>query len=65
MSVAMKCSEGLVLRHIKGITDPNMDPLQFVYQANRSVEDTINLGLHILLQHLDSLNSYTRNLFLD
>ncbi|KAL3042120.1 hypothetical protein OYC64_020131 [Pagothenia borchgrevinki] len=49
----MKSFERLVLSHIKSITDPLLDPLQFAYRANRSVDDAVNMALHFLLQHLD------------
>ena len=42
-----------------------MDPHQFAYQANRSVEDAINLAVHSTLQHLVSSNTYARMLFID
>ncbi len=45
--------EKLVLAHLKDITGPLLDPLQFAYRANRSVDDTVNMGLHYVLQHLD------------
>ena len=42
-----------------------MDAMQFAYWTNRSVDDTVNLGLHFILQHLDCWGSYTRILFVD
>jgi len=42
----------------KHITDPLLDPLQFAYTANRSVDDAINMALHFILQHLDSSETY-------
>ena len=39
------------------------DPLQFAYQAtdvpNRSADDAVNVGLHNILQHLNSPGTYT------
>ena len=63
--VAMKCLERLVLFHIKPFTAPHLDPLQFAYRANRSVDDAVNLGLHYALDHLDTPGSYVRMLFVD
>ena len=40
-SVVMKSFERLVLSHLKDITDPFLDPLQFAYRANRSVDDAV------------------------
>ncbi|KAI4888927.1 hypothetical protein NFI96_005928 [Prochilodus magdalenae] len=64
-SVVMKVFERLILAHLKSITDPLLDPLQFAYRANRSVDDVVNLTLHFILQHLDSHGNYARVLFVD
>ncbi len=64
-SVVMKSFERLVLAHLKDITGPLLDPLQFAYRANRSVEDAVNMGLHYILQHLDKPGTYARILFVD
>uniref|UniRef100_A0AAV2LG33 Reverse transcriptase domain-containing protein n=1 Tax=Knipowitschia caucasica TaxID=637954 RepID=A0AAV2LG33_KNICA len=61
----MKSFERLVLSHLKSLTSPLLDPLQFAYRANRSVDDAINLALHHILQHLDSPGTYARVLFVD
>ncbi|KAK9522982.1 hypothetical protein VZT92_019435 [Zoarces viviparus] len=61
----MKSFERLVLTHLKNITGPLLDPLQFAYRANRSVDDAVNMGLHYMLQHLDSPGTYARVLFVD
>ncbi len=57
-SVAMKSFERLVLAYLKDITGPLLDPLQFAYRANRSVDDAVNMGLHFILQHLDRPGTY-------
>ncbi len=64
-SVVMKSFEKLVLAHLKDITGPLLDPLQFAYRANRSVDDAVNMGLHYVLQHLDRPGAYVRILFVD
>ncbi|KAK3505641.1 hypothetical protein QTP70_021285, partial [Hemibagrus guttatus] len=64
-SVVMKSFERLVLSYLKDITDPLLDPLQFAYRANRSVDDAVNMALHFILQHLDFPGSYARILFVD
>ncbi|KAL6107434.1 uncharacterized protein ACO6RY_11070 [Pungitius sinensis] len=61
----MKSFERLVLSHLKSLTDPLLDPLQFAYRANRSVDDAVNMALHFILQHLDSPGTYARILFVD
>src|SRR4029434_2965331 len=42
-----------------------MDPLQFAYRANRSVDDAVNMALHFILWHLDSSGTYARILLVD
>ncbi len=64
-SVVMKSFERLVLAYLKDITGPLLDPLQFAYRANRSVDDVVNMGLHYILQHLDKPGNYARILFVD
>ncbi len=64
-SVVMKSFERLVLAYLKDITGPLLDPLQFAYRANRSVDNIVKMGLHYILQHLDKLGKYTRILFVD
>ncbi|KAK3570016.1 hypothetical protein QTP86_009162 [Hemibagrus guttatus] len=64
-SVVMKSFERLVLSYLKDITDPLLDPLQFAYRANRSVDDAVNMAFHFILQHLDSPGSYARIQFVD
>ncbi len=64
-SVVMKSFEKLVLAHLKDITGPLLDPLQFAYRANRSVDDAVNMRLHYVLQHLDRPGTYVRILFVD
>jgi hypothetical protein len=64
-SVVMKVFERLVLRHLQSITNDKLDPLQFAYRANRSVDDAVGLALHFVLQHLEHPNRYARLLFVD
>ncbi|KAF0027027.1 hypothetical protein F2P81_019768 [Scophthalmus maximus] len=45
-SVIMKSFERLVLSHLKAITNPLLDPLQFAYRANRSVDAAVNMAHH-------------------
>ncbi len=64
-SVIMKSFEKLILAYLKNITGPLLDPLQFAYRANRSVDDAVNMGLHYILQHLDKSGTSVRILFLE
>ncbi|KAK3527161.1 hypothetical protein QTP86_014579 [Hemibagrus guttatus] len=51
--IIMKCFERLVMRHIKNLLPPSLDPMQFAYRPNRSMDDTIITTLHLSLTHLD------------
>jgi len=39
-----KCLEKLVMTHINSIIADSLDPLQFTYRPNRSVDDAIGLA---------------------
>ncbi len=56
-----KSFERLVLAYLKDITGPLLDPLQFAYRANRSVDDAVNMRQHFILQHLDRPGTYVRD----
>ncbi|KAK1790105.1 hypothetical protein P4O66_002411 [Electrophorus voltai] len=64
-SIIMKCFERLVMRHIKTQLSPSLDPLQFAYHSNRSIDDAISTTLHLALTHLDKKGTYVRMLFID
>ncbi|KAI5610921.1 gastrula zinc finger protein XlCGF28.1-like [Silurus asotus] len=64
-SVVTKIFKQLVLAHLMKVTEQLLDSLQFDYQANRSVDDTVNMGLHYILQHFDCPGTYARILFVD
>ena len=49
----MKSFERLVLSHLRDIKGPLLDPLQFTYRSNRSVDDAVNMGLQYILHHLE------------
>jgi len=61
----MKSFERLALSHLKDFIDPLLDPLPFAYRANRSADDAVNMGLHYILQHLDTAGTHARILFVD
>ncbi len=65
LSVVMKSFEKQVMAHLKEITGPSLDSLQFACRANRSVDDAVNMGLHYVLQHLDRAGTYVWILFVD
>ncbi len=62
-SVVMKSFERLVLAYLKASNGPLLEPLQFAYRANMSVDDAVKMGLHFILQHLDRPETYVRILF--
>jgi hypothetical protein len=59
-SVIMKCFEKLVMAHINSIIPDVLDPLQFAYLPNRSIDDAISIALYTALTHLDKRNTYVR-----
>ena len=61
----MKHFERFILPHIRSSIPETLDPFQFAYQSNCSVDDAVSLGLHTVLQHLDQRNTYVRMLFVD
>ncbi|KAI4899213.1 hypothetical protein NFI96_005202 [Prochilodus magdalenae] len=56
--IIMKCFKRLVMRHIKTLLPPSVDPLQFAYRPNRSTNNTISTTLHLALTHLDHRDTY-------
>ena len=64
-SVAMKVFEHIMLRYLKSSTAGLLDPHQFAYQTNRSVDDAVALGLHYVMNHLEQPSTYARILFVD
>ncbi|KAF7711715.1 gastrula zinc finger protein XlCGF28.1-like [Silurus meridionalis] len=63
--IVMKCFERLVMRHVKTQLPPSLDPMQFAYRPNRSMDDTISTTLYLALTHLGNKDSYVRMLFID
>ncbi|KAK3521337.1 hypothetical protein QTP70_003459 [Hemibagrus guttatus] len=64
--IVMKCFERLVMRHITTLLPPpSLDPLQFAYRPNRSMNDAITTTLHLSLTHLDNKDTYVQMLFID
>ncbi|KAK3538721.1 hypothetical protein QTP86_014319 [Hemibagrus guttatus] len=56
--IILKCFERLVMRHIKNLLPPSLDPMQFAYHPNRSTDDAISTTLHLALRHLDNKDTY-------
>ncbi|TWW61216.1 uncharacterized protein LOC130525978 [Takifugu flavidus] len=63
--IIMKCFEWLVLAHLKDCLTTTLDPHQFAYRSNRSIDDAVSIALHSVLTHLDNTNTYARLLFAD
>ncbi|KAK3553695.1 hypothetical protein QTP70_006894 [Hemibagrus guttatus] len=63
--ILMKCFKRLIMRHIKTQLPPSLDPLQFAYHPNHSMDNAIIKTLHLALTHLDNKDSYMRILFID
>lgn len=43
----------------------SVDPLQFAYRKNRSVEDAVSFAVNSVYKHLDAHKSYARMIFID
>ncbi|KAK3537916.1 hypothetical protein QTP70_024569, partial [Hemibagrus guttatus] len=63
--IIMKCFERLIRRQIKDLLPPSLDPMQFAYHPNCSMDNAITTTLHLALTHLDNKDSYIRMLFID
>lgn len=59
-SVLMRTFERLVLNYIKRQIPADMDPLQFAYRQNTTVEDTISFALNGVYEHFDYGNCQAR-----
>ena len=59
----MKIFEKIKCDHLSKAV--SLDPFQFAYRTNRSVEDAMSLGIHSILQHLESPGNYAKVLFID
>ena len=64
-SLLCKCLERLVCRELKLQMFELMDPMQFAYKANRSVEDATLTLLEKIHSHVDKAKTYTCALFMD
>ncbi len=60
-----KCFEKLIRDYICSVLPASLDPLQFAYRSNRSIDDAIAFTLHTALSHLENKNAYVRMLFVD
>ena len=64
-SLVMKSFEKLVKSELLSKTGQVLDPLQFAYRVNRSVEDASLMLLNLLTKHLEGKNTHARLLFID
>lgn len=56
----MKSLERLILKHLRSVVKPSLDPLQFAYQPRVGVEDAIIFLLHRAYTHLEEAGSAVR-----
>lgn len=61
----MKCFERLVMRHIKTLVPPSLDPLQVIHLPNHCVDDAITTTLDLAITHRDCKDVYVPMLFID
>ena len=53
------------MAHGNTIIPETLDPLQFAYRPNRSMDDAISIVLNTALSYLDKRNTYVRTLFIN
>ncbi len=53
------------MHKIKTSLPNTLDPFQFAYRPNRSMDDAISSTLHLALTHLENKDCYVRMLFID
>ena len=61
----MKTLERMILKHLRPLAAPTMDPLQFAYRAGIGVEDAVIYLLHRSLSHLENSGCAVRVTFFD
>lgn len=64
-SLVMKSFEKILKNYILSFTEGRLDPLQFAYQQNKSVEDAKLLLSNSLYKHLENPGTHARLLFAD
>ena len=64
-SLVMKNFEKILKDEITSLISGRLDPLQFAYQAGKSVDDAKLFILHRAHKHLEKLGSHVRLLFAD
>lgn len=64
-SVIMKCFERIVLGMLREQVKSVIDPYQFAYRRNRSVEDAVLSLLHYTHSHIENGGAYARILYVD
>jgi hypothetical protein len=53
------------MAHINSIIPDTLDPLQFAYRPDRSIDNAILIALCTAITHLDKRNTFVRMLFID
>ena len=64
-SGTFKCLERIVLECLLQDSENQLDPMQFAYRKNKSVDDALLVFLNNITKHLDVPKSYARVLFID
>ncbi|XP_030841036.1 uncharacterized protein LOC115923825 [Strongylocentrotus purpuratus] len=63
--IAMKCFERIILKSLLQPIRELIDPHQYAYQQNKSVQDATLYLTHLLYKHTEETKSYVRALFVD
>ncbi|KAK3541687.1 hypothetical protein QTP86_000755 [Hemibagrus guttatus] len=64
--IIIKCFKRLLMRQIKDLLPPSLDPMQFAYRPNHSTDDAISTTVtNLSLTHCENKDAYVRMLFID
>ena len=64
-SVPMKCFEKIISKQLLSEVSPHLDPNQFAYRAERSVEDALLTLTNNIYEHLEQAKSLVKIVFID
>ena len=64
-SLVIKVIERIVLSRLHQQVEPFLDPNQYAYKSNRSTTDATLALVHNIFEHLETLKSFVRILFID
>lgn len=64
-SATMKCLEKIVLKELLSTVSPHLDPKQFDYRAERSIEDVLLTLVNNIYEHLEGVSNLVKVMYVD